>query len=172
MTSKTAAVPKGFRTVTPCLTVKGVPQAIEFYEAAFGAVEQVRLTGADETIIVHAELKIGNSIVVLNEESLEAGILSPVSLGGCASAMHLYVEDVDQFWQQAVEAGATPVLAPSDAYWGDRWAKLRDPFGHYWSVATRVKRLSKVEIAERAKEAFVGPAPCTAEAPLDAEVAA
>lgn len=165
MTTKTASFPRGFRTVTPCLTVKGVPQAIEFYKAAFDAVEQVRLTGADDTLVVHAELKIGNSIIVLNEESPHAGILSPLSLGGCAMAIHLYVEDVDQLCQQAVGAGATTILAPREAYWGDRWAKLQDPFGHCWSVATRVKKLSKVEIAERAKQAFVVPAPCVADTP-------
>ncbi len=158
MPRKTASVPKGFRTVTPCLTVRGVPQAIEFYKTAFDAVEQLRLTGADETVIVHAELKIGNSIVVLNEENVDTGMFSPLSLGGCAMAIHLYVEDVDRLWQQAVDAGATTMLAPAEAYWGDRWAKLQDPFGHCWSVGTRVERLSKVELAERAKEAFVVPA--------------
>jgi PhnB protein len=167
MTTKKTSFPRGFRTVTPCLTVKGIPQAIEFYKTAFGAVEQVRLTGADDTLIVHAELKIGNSLIVLNEESTHTGILSPLSLGGCAMAIHLYVEDVDQLCQQAVEAGAAIILAPCEAYWGDRWAKLQDPFGHCWSVATRVERLSKVALAQRAKEAFLVPAPHVADTPKE-----
>ena len=104
---------------------------------------------------MHAELRIGNSVVVLNEENVDAGILSPLSLGGSAVAIHLYVEDVDHLWRQAVDSGANTILAPAEAYWGDRWAKIRDPFGHCWSLGTRVKRLSKGELAERAKEAFV-----------------
>ena len=159
---KVAPVPQGYRTVTPYLIVQGADGAIEFYKQAFGATELSRLPGADGLSIAHAEIKIGNSIIMLSDEMPAFGILSPRSLGGTAASNHLYVEDVDSFWDQALEAGAVEVVALSNTFWGDRFGKVVDPFGHVWTIASRVEKLSKDELAERAAAAHAGP---VAEAP-------
>ena len=151
MTNKVAPVPKGFKTVTPCFTVRGVDQAVDFYTAAFGAKETKRLTSADGAWTVHAELKIGTSIVILAEEQPFLGVLSPVSLGGSAMHGHIYIKDVDSFMETALGNGATEMTAVTDTYWGDRMATLADPFGHIWTVASRIENLSDEDIAERAK---------------------
>lgn len=151
MIDKVAPIPKGFRTVTPCLTVRGVDQAVDFYAAAFGAKETKRLYNADRTWTLHAELKIGNSVVILAEEKPFFGILSPESLGGSATHGHIYIKDVDDFLERALSNGATEITPVTDTYWGDRMATLVDPFGHVWTVASRVENLSDEDIAERAK---------------------
>ena len=153
MNQKIAAVPKGYRTVTPCLTVRGAEQAIEYYKAAFGAEEQSRLYNAEDTAIVHAALKIGNSMVFLAEESPALGILSPASLGYSPMLVHLYVVDVDEFWARALAAGATEIVPLADTYWGDRFGKLADPFGHYWSIASRIENVTHDELIERTRAA-------------------
>ena len=146
-----APVPKGFRTVTPYLTVRGAAAAIEFYKAAFGAEERGRIHALDGLTILHAELKIGSSSVFVMDECLDLGILSPTSLGGSPTMMQLYVADVDELWQKALAAGALEVLPLAFAYWGDRCGKLVDPFGHYWSIASKVENLSQEEIESRAR---------------------
>lgn len=156
MAEKVSPVPRGYRTVTPCLTVKGVDQAIEFYKAAFGAEESVRLHGAEGEVL-HAELKIGNSVVFLNEENPALGIFSPASLGASATLVHLYVNDADQAWSRALQAGAAEVVPLVDTYWGDRFGKLADPSGHVWSIASRIERVSREELIERAKAATRAP---------------
>ena len=158
MKDKVSPVPRGYRTVTPCLAVNGIDRAIEHYKAAFGAQEKVRLTGADDGVVLHAELKIGNSVIFLTEEDPALGIFSPASLGGSPTLVHLYVEDVDTAWARALAAGAVEVMPLVDTYWGDRFGKLADPFGHVWTLASRVERVSRDELAERAKAAS-GPAP-------------
>lgn len=157
MPDKVSPVPRGYRTVTPCLTVNGIDRAIEFYSAAFGAEEKVRLYNADGTVILHAELKIGNSVVFLNEENPALGIFSPASLGGSPMLVHLYVDDVDAWWTRARAAGAAEVVPVVDTYWGDRFGKLADPFGHVWSLASRVERVSRDELVERAKTVTQAP---------------
>lgn len=152
MADKVSPVPRGYRTVTPCLTVTGIDAAIEFYTSAFDAREKVRLYGADGASILHAELKIGNSVVFLNEESPAHGIYSPATLGGSPTLVHLYVQDVDAWWSRALAAGAIEVMPITDTYWGDRLGKLVDPFGHVWSIASRVERVSRDELAERARQ--------------------
>jgi PhnB protein len=152
MADNVSPVPRGYRTVTPCLTVNGIDQAVAFYQAAFGAEEKVRLHGADGAV-VHAELKIGNSVVFLNEEDPTLGIFSPASLGASPTLVHLYVQDVDAAWSRAIAAGATEVVPLVDTYWGDRFGKLADLSGHIWSVASRVERVSRNELIERAKVA-------------------
>ena len=152
MADKVSPVPRGYRTVTPCLTVTGIDAAIEFYASAFDAEEKVRLYGADGASIVHAELKIGNSVVFLNEEAPAHGIYSPATLGGSPTLVHLYVQDVDACWARALAAGAVEVMPITDTYWGDRLGKLVDPFGHVWSVASRVERVSRDEVAARARQ--------------------
>ncbi len=158
MANKVAPVPRGFRTVTPCLTVIGVQRAIEFYQTALGAEEKVRLYDAAGLVALHAELKIGNSIIFLAEEDPALGILSPTSLGGSPTLVHLYVADVDQVWQQALAAGAAEVVPLANTYWGDRFGKIADPFGHVWSVASRVENVPFGELAERTKAATQAPA--------------
>ena len=150
MAHKISPVPKGYRTVTPYLTVSNAAAAIAFYQAAFGAEEVTRVIGEDGVTVLHCELKIGNSIVLLADEIPEAGILSPIKLGGTPTLIHLYVKDVDEFWQQALFAGATEIAPLVDTYWGDRCGKLMDPFGHAWSVASKVERVSQEDIQARA----------------------
>ena len=148
--SKVAPVPKGFKTVTPCFTVRGVAEAIEFYVAAFGAKEHKRVRSVDGSWIPHAEVKIGTSVVILTEEQPAYGLLAPTSLGGSATRGHLYVRNVDTFIERAVEHGAVELAATADTYWGDRMATIVDPFGHVWTVASRVENLTEEEIEERA----------------------
>jgi len=151
MSNKVSPIPRGYRTATPCLTVNGVDSAVAFYQAAFGAELQTRHAGADESVAVHATIKIGNSIIALNQEAPEQGVLSPLAINGSASQTHLYVDDVDASWNRAVEAGAgirTPLF---DAYWGDRTGVLVDTNGHLWSLASKIENLSKDEIASCAK---------------------
>ena len=150
-TRKVAPVPKGFRTVTPYLTVRGAADAIAFYKAAFGAQEKGRIHALDGMTVLHAELKIGNSTVFVMDECPDQGILSPSTLGGSPTMMQLYVADVDALWEQALTAGAIEVLPLDFTYWGDRCGKLMDPFGHYWSIASKVENLSQEEIEGRAR---------------------
>ncbi len=157
MTDKVAPVPRGFRTVTPCLTVTGVERAIAFYQVALGAEEKVRLYDAAGLVVLHAELKIGNSAIFLAEENPTLGIFSPLSLGGSPTLVHLYVADVDRVWQEALDAGATQVMPLADTYWGDRFGKIADPFGHVWSLASRVEKVPFDELVERTKAATQAP---------------
>ncbi len=153
MATKVSPIPKGFRTLTPCLTVNNVEQAISFYEQAFDAEETLRLVAADEVRIVHAELKIGNSTLLIVEENPALGLISPTGAGGAGTLSHLYVANVDAVWEQALVAGASEVVALQDTYWGDRFGKVRDPFGHFWSVASRIERVTRQELVERVKNA-------------------
>ena len=166
---KVAPVPKGFRTVTPYLTVRGAAAAIEFYKAAFGAEEKGRIHALDGQTILHAELKIGTSTVLVMDECPDYGILSPTSLGGSPTMMQLYVADVDALWEQALAAGATEVLPLGFAYWGDRCGKLVDPFGHFWSIASKVENLSQEEIESRARLAGAVPPEAAALESVQAE---
>ena len=156
MANKVNPVPDGFHTVTPLLVVQGASAAIEFYKNAFGAQERSRSLGQDGASIVHAELRIGDSIILLCDEFPHLGITSPRTLGGSPVTLHLYVENVDTLWRQALNAGAQVMLPLEDTYWGDRYGKVIDPFGYPWSLATRRRELTPEEIAERAKAAFGG----------------
>lgn len=146
------AIPERFHSVTPDLVVKGASDAIEFYKRAFGAVENYRHNSPDGKSIVHAELKIGDSIVMLSDEFIHGemkGCRSPKSIGGSAVTLHIYTEDVDKAFNQAVAAGATVIMPLMDMFWGDRYGQLEDPFGHFWSIATHKEDLS-LEQTERA----------------------
>jgi PhnB protein len=147
-------VPEEFHTITPHLVVRGVPEAVEFYRKAFGAQELFRNMAPDGKTVVHSELLLGDSRFFLNDEFPEHGAVSPKALNGSAVTLHLYVEDVDAVYQQAVEAGAQVVFPLADCFWGDRYAQLKDPFGHSWSVASRIEDLSPAELKERATEFF------------------
>jgi uncharacterized glyoxalase superfamily protein PhnB len=161
MNKKVRPVPTGFHTVTPYLIVKGAAAAIEFYKQAFNAKELSRGLSSDGETIVHASLKIGNSVVFLADEIPGLSSQSPTSLMGSSVVLHLYVPAVDKLWNQALEAGGQELLPLQEAFWGDRYGQLMDPYGHRWTLASRVENLSTDEIAERAQELF------PAEEPVD-----
>lgn len=140
------AVPEGFHSITPYLTVNNAAAAIDFYKRAFEARETSRLYGPDKKNIINAELKIGDSKVLLSDEFPHEGSRSPSSIGGTAVTLHIYTEDVERVFNQAVSAGATVVMPLMDAFWGDRYGQLKDPFGHIWSIATHQQDLSQQEI--------------------------
>jgi len=146
-------IPDGFHTVTPYLTVRDAERAIDFYKRAFGARERVRLPGP-EGKIAHAELQIGDSIIMLGNECPEHGGVSPQTLEGSPVGLALYVEDVDQTFNRAVDAGAAAKEAPENKFWGDRAGSLTDPFGHRWMLLTHVEDVSPAEMKKRMHEAF------------------
>jgi PhnB protein len=141
-------IPEGYHTVTPYLVVKGASRAIEFYKRAFGATELMRFEGPDGRL-GHAEIKIGNSPVMLADEFPEMGFRSPQSLGGTASGILLYVEDVDAQFQKAVAAGGKILRPLQDQFYGDRSGTLEDPFGHTWTLATHQEDVSLEEMRRR-----------------------
>jgi PhnB protein len=159
MTQQVQPVPEGFHTVTPHLVIKGASEAIEFYKKAFGAAEISRLPGPDGKLM-HGALKIGDSIVFLVDENPQWGSNSPLSLGGTPITLHLYVEDVDVAFSQAVGAGASVKMAPADMFWGDRYGVITDPFGHSWSLATRKQDLTREQVAKNAEEMFAKGGQC------------
>ena len=145
--SKVKPVPDGMHTVTPHLICAGAADAIEFYKKAFNAVEEGRLPGPQGRIM-HAMIRIEGSAVMLVDEMPEWGALGPKSLKGSPVTIHLYVEDVDAFVKRAVAAGAKITMPLDDMFWGARYCKLEDPFGHHWSVATHLRDLSPEEIKQ------------------------
>ncbi len=151
--SNPKAIPAGYHTVTPYLIVKGAVEAIAFYENAFGAKEVMRM--ADPTGKVgHAEIKIGDSRVMLADEVPEMGFRGPTTFGGSPVSLLLYVKDVDKVVAQATFAGAKIVRPVEDKFYGDRAGSIEDPFGHTWTVATHVEDLSMGEIEKRAAKMF------------------
>lgn len=152
MSKKVSPIPRGYRTATPCLTVFDIDSAVAFYQAAFGAELLTRQTALDEFTAVHASIKIGNSIIILNREAPEQGIFSPASLGGNGGQIHLYVDDIDTSWERAVEAGAGIQVGLHDAFWGDRTGVLIDGNGHLWSMASKIENVGQEEIARRGRE--------------------
>jgi PhnB protein len=151
MASKVKPVPDGYHTATPYMIVQGGAQAIDFYKKAFGAEERFRMPGPDGKLM-HAEIQIGNSIIMLGDECPEMGARSPQALGGSGVGLFLYVADVDAAFKRAVDAGATAKQPPTDMFWGDRYCKLSDPFGHEWSIGTHIEDVSPEEIDRRGKK--------------------
>lgn len=147
------AVPEGYSTATPYLIVSGASDAIEFYKKAFGATEVMRFA-APNGKIGHAEIQIGNSRIMLADEHPEMGYRSPQSIGGSATGIMLYVEDVDRVFMQAIEAGGNVKEAVKDQFYGDRSGSLVDPFGHWWTVATHVEDVSEEEMQRRMEAAM------------------
>ena len=143
------AIPDGYHSVTPYLCTKGAARAIEFYQRAFSAVERMRITQPDGRV-GHAELQIGDSIIMLADEFPEMDARSPQSLGGSPVSIHLYVEDADLVFTQAVAAGATIKRPMADQFYGDRLGGIEDPFGHTWWISTHKEDLSAEEIEQRA----------------------
>jgi len=154
MARKINAMPKGYHTATPVLVVKNADAAIEYYTSVFGAKELSRTFASDGITILRAELKIGNSIIHVSDEMPAYGILSPISLGGTATAVQLYLSNVDKVWQRAVEADITVILPLEDTYWGERTGKVIDAFGHVWVLSRQTEVVSQKEIAKRAEALF------------------
>jgi len=145
--------PDGYHSVTPYLSIKGAAEAIEFYKRAFSATELFRLV-APSGDIGHAEIKIGNSAIMLADPCETGPFRSPQSLGGSSIGLHVYVEDVDALFAQAVGAGAKVVKPVQDQFYGDRTGTLEDPFGHVWFLATHKEDLTSEEIKKRAEALF------------------
>ena len=138
-------IPQGMHSVTPHLVCADATRAIDFYKQAFGATEKGRLPGPDGRLM-HAAVKIGDSTVMLVDEMPEWGALGPKALKGSPVTIHLYVEDVDAVVARAVKAGAKVTMEVADQFWGDRYGKLEDPFGHHWSVATHQRDVTPEEM--------------------------
>jgi PhnB protein len=154
MSKAAKPVPEGFHTVTPHLVIRGAADAIEFYKKALGAQEVSRMAGPDGRVM-HAELKIGDSIIFLADEMPNPGSAkSPQTLGGSTATLHLYVPDVDATFNKAIAAGGKETMAVADMFWGDRFGTFTDPFGHSWGIATRKEDLTKQESEERARAFF------------------
>jgi PhnB protein len=146
-------IPQGYHSVSPALRIDGAAEAIDFYTRAFGAKERYRMPGPDGSI-AHAEIQIGDSVVMLSDPFPNATVKPPTELGGTSVGIFLYVEDVDAVFQQAVDAGATVTMPLEDMFWGDRFGSVLDPYGHLWSLATHVEDVPPEERQERAKQAM------------------
>ncbi len=153
MAKKAKPVPAGFHTLTPHLTVRDAPKAIEFYKKAFGAkVKNVHV--APNGKVMHATLKFGESLLMLNDEFPGMGAPSPQTVGGSPVILNIYVKNVDKLFDQAVAAGANVTMPLQDQFWGDRYGQLADPFGHLWSLATHKEDVSAKELEKRGKAVF------------------
>jgi PhnB protein len=149
MASTVKPIPEGFHTVTPYLVLHDAAKAIEFYKRAFNATEKMRMDGPHGKV-GHAELKIGDSVIMLGDEMQPgASARSPHTLGGTSTGIMLYVKDVDTAFQQAIDAGAKVEQPVQDMFWGDRYGKLLDPFGHSWSLATHKEDVAPAEMEKR-----------------------
>ena len=151
-------IPEGYHSVTPYLVVDGAEEAIRFYAAAFGATEVLRMPMGESGRIAHAEVKIGDSHVMLADEFPDMDILGPLKRGGPTASLMIYLPDVDAAFARALAAGAKEERAPADQFWGDRMGTLVDPFGHRWSLATPVEDVAEDEMQRRMAEAFKQPA--------------
>jgi PhnB protein len=151
--SKVKAVPDGFHTLTPHLTVRNATEALEFYKKAFGA-EVGHVAYMPNGKVMHAGLRIGDSMLMLNDEMPEYGVVSPLSTNGTAVTIHIYTEEVDKAFNRAVSAGAQVKMPLQDQFWGDRYGVVTDPYGHKWSLAAHVKDLSPEEMERDMKEAM------------------
>jgi uncharacterized glyoxalase superfamily protein PhnB len=161
--------PQGYHSVTPSIVVRDAAKAIDFYKRAFGAEELSRMPGPDGKIM-HAEIKIGDSVVMLGEENEQWGARSPFSTNGLPGSLHIYVPDADAAFDRALRAGAKVRMPLDDVFWGDRYGKITDPFGHEWGIAPRVKEMSAAEM-ERAGREWMAKAASTA-APAQPEARA
>jgi PhnB protein len=155
------AVPAGFHTLTPHLTVRDADKALEFYKNALGA-EVLNVARMPDGKVMHAGLRIGDSMLMLNEEMPEYGGLSPLSVGGTGVTVHIYTENVDAAFDRAVSAGAKVAMPLMDQFWGDRYGIVTDPFGHKWSIATHVKDMSPEEMQQAQDEAMANMPPPSA----------
>jgi PhnB protein len=146
-------IPEGYHSITPYLSLDDASSAIEFYKRAFGAEETVRMPSPDGRVM-HAEMRIGDSVFMLSDMFEQSQGKPPKELGGTTMGLLLYVEDVDEMYKQALDAGATSTQEPEDMFWGDRFSRVTDPFGHDWQLATHVEDVAPEEMEERAKAAM------------------
>lgn len=153
--SKVHPIPEGYHSVTPYLSIKGAADAIDFYKKVFGATELFRMPGPGGKI-GHAEIKIGNSPIMLADEYPEMEFVSPQTLGGTPIGLMIYVDDVDTMFKQAITAGAKEIKPLQNQFYGDRSGTLKDPFGHVWTVATHVEDVAPEEMERRAAAAHGG----------------
>jgi uncharacterized glyoxalase superfamily protein PhnB len=159
----TKPIPDGFYTITPHIIVSDAAQAIEFYKKALGAQESGRFMTPDGKAVMHAQLKIGTSMLMLGSE-FPPHCLSPKSRGGTSVTLSLYVENADAAFDRAVKAGCTVKMPMSDMFWGDRYGQVEDPFGHQWSIATHKQDLTQDQMAANAKAFFANaPKQCAPE---------
>lgn len=155
MAKKVAPVPKGYRTVTPYLVVRGADAALALYADVFGAEVLSRVYAEDGITVLHAEMKIGNSIVIVSDEMPAFGIYSPFAYGGSAASQHLYLANVDEIWENAVANGCTVLVPLADTFYGERFAKVVDPFGHVWSLSKRIPAVKPEDVkAQTQAEGF------------------
>jgi PhnB protein len=151
---KVSAIPTGFHVVTPYLTMSEGARALEFYGKAFGAKVRMRMD-APGGRIGHAEIKIGDSLIMISDEfPMPDGTKSPSSLGGSSGSLFVYVPNVDASFKRAVDAGCRGVMPPTDMFWGDRFGRVIDPFGHHWSLATHKEDVSPAEMKKRSAAAM------------------
>lgn len=155
MSSNIKAIPEQYHNVTPYIVVQDAAKAIEFYKRALGAEERARMPSPDGKVM-HAEIQVGDSIIMLSDEFPDMGgtCQSPLSLGGSSSSLLIYTENTDESFKRAVQAGAKATMEPQDMFWGDRYAKVIDPFGHQWQFATHTEDLTPEQMSERASQAF------------------
>jgi len=151
--AKVRAVPEGYHAITPILIVTDAAQALDFYRSAFGAEETVRMPGPDGRVM-HAEMRLADSVFMLGEESPEMGARGPKSYGGSPVTLYVYVDDVDSAWDQAVKAGAKEISPLTNMFWGDRTGRLEDPFGHRWSLSQHIEDPTPEEMQKRQEEFF------------------
>ncbi len=144
-------VPEGYNTVTPYLAVPNAAEAIDFYTRALGAKERVRMDGPGGSIM-HAELELGDSLIMLSDPFPQASTKTPKELGGTSVSIFVYVDDIDALYKQAIDAGATSLMEPDDMFWGDRFGSVQDPFGHSWTIATHIEDVSPEEMQKRSEE--------------------
>ncbi len=154
MSGKVKPIPAGYHSITPYLVIKGAAKAIEFYKQVFGATEVMRMADPSSNRIGHAELKIGDTTIMLADEYPDMNIRGPESYGGSPVTLLLYVEDVDEVAKRAVAAGAQEVRPVADQFYGDRMGTFHDPFGHVWSIATHIEDVPPEEMEKRAAAAF------------------
>jgi PhnB protein len=144
-------VPEGYHTITPYLAVENASEAIDFYKRALGAKERVRMPGPGGSVM-HAELEIGDSVVMLSDPFPQASTKPPKELGGTSVSIMVYVDNIDSLYKQSIDAGATSLMEPDDMFWGDRFGSVQDPFGHSWTIATHVEDVSPEEMQKRSQE--------------------
>ena len=148
-------IPEGYPRITAYLCIDGAARAIDFYTSVLGATEKMRMDGPDGKI-GHAELTLGESVLMLADEHPDMGFLSPARIGGTAVTLHTYVEDVDAVFEKALAAGAKSLRPVENQFYGDRSGQFEDPFGHRWNVATHVEDVDQEEMARRAEQASAG----------------
>jgi PhnB protein len=152
----TKPIPEGYHTITPMFLFKNSHEAIDFYKKAFGATEKHVMPCPDGQGVMHAELKIGDSTIMMGDEHAERSCKSAETLGGSPISLYLYVKDVDAAFQRAVAAGGTSRMPVQDMFWGDRTGTIQDPFGYCWTLATHVADVSPEEMARGAEAMFAG----------------